>query len=78
MIENKKSQEPRDLIFIISPFDALSIYSALEFVEEKQKISKSLKDSIKTYKRQLNRVISDEQIDDALAEFAVRNLLGKY
>ena len=79
--KNKKlnnSTNPKKIIFIIDPFDALNILTALEFVEERKKTSRSLRDSIREYKKQINDQITNEQIDDANAEFAVRKLLGNY
>ena len=76
--ELKPYKEPRNLVYIFTPFDALTIYSALEYVEERKGISKSLKDAIQAFKRQTNAHITEEQIDDAKAEFEVRHLLGKY
>jgi hypothetical protein len=71
-------QEPQNLIYIINPFDALTIYSALEYVEERKGISRSLKEAIQLFKNQTNSHITDEQINDAKAEFEVRVLLDKY
>ena len=77
----KKESYPGDaknLIYIIKPFDALTIYSALEYVEDHKEISKSLKGSIQEFKKQTEKHITDEQINDAKAEFSVRNLLNNY
>jgi len=76
--ENKAYKEPKNLVVILNPFDALNIYSVLEYVEERKQISESLKQSIRAYKKQIETHISDEQVDDAHAEFEVRHLLGKY
>lgn len=68
----------KNLILIVNPFDALNIFTALEYMEERKKISRSLRGSIQEYKKQINDQITNEQIDDANAEFAVRKLLGNY
>jgi hypothetical protein len=78
--ETKKEgyKEPKNLILIFNPFEALTIYSALEYIEDRKDIKKSLKESIRAYKKQIEDHITNEQIEDAHAEFATRHLLGKY
>lgn len=71
-------KEPKNLIVILDPFDALTIYSALEYVEDKKQISNSLQAAIGKFKKQIETHITDEQVNDAHAEFEVRHLLGKY
>ncbi len=71
-------KEPKNLVVILDPFNALTIYSALEYVEDRKQISKSLKDAIGNFKKQIETHISDGQVEDAHAEFATRHLIGKY
>ena len=76
--KNNGYNEPKNLIVIVTPFDALTLYSALEYVEDKKGISRSLGQAIQEFKKQIEKHITNEQVEDAHAEFATRNLIGTY
>lgn len=68
----------KKIVLLIDPFDALTILSGLEYLEENKQIARSLRASIAEFRGQIEDQITNDQIDDANAEFAVRKLLGNY
>ena len=67
------------VIIVIKPFVALTLFAALETVEQKTiDLPRSLFDSIQEYKTQINKQITTAQVNDAEAELALRQLLGTY
>ena len=73
-----KNNETKNVVLILSPFNALTILAALEVVQENKEITRSLFESIEQFTKQINEHVTTEQVDDAEAEFAVRVLIGTY
>lgn len=70
--------DAKKIILIIEPFDALTLLTGLEYLEENKTIARSLRASIAEYRAQIEDQITHGQIDDANAEFATRKLLDIY
>lgn len=68
----------KNAILILTPFQALEIYAALELLEDQKNTTRALQKAIWEYKKQINEHLTDEQLDDAEAERSVLMLLGKY
>ena len=68
----------KNAILILTPFQALEIYAALELLEDQKNTTRALQKSIWQYKKQINEHLTEEQLDDAEAERSVLMLLGKY
>jgi hypothetical protein len=73
-----KDNQPKNVILILSPFDALNILATLEAIQERNGISNALNSTINEYIKQINKQVTNDQVEDAEAEFALRNLLGTY
>lgn len=73
-----KNNETKNVVLILSPFNALTILAALEVVQGKKDVTRSLFESIEQFTKQINEHVTTEQVDDAEAEFAVRVLIGTY
>ena len=73
-----KDNQPKNVVLILSPFDALNILAALEVIQERKGISNALNSTIDEYIKQINLQVTNDQVEDAEAEFALRNLLGTY
>ena len=73
-----KNNETKNVVLILSPFNALTILAALEVVQENKEVTRSLFESIEQFTKQINEHVTTEQVDDAEAEFAVRVLIGTY
>jgi hypothetical protein len=74
----ENNNQPKNVILILSPFDALNILASLEVIQEQKGISKALNATIDEYIKQINTQVTNDQVEDAEAEFALRNLLGTY
>jgi hypothetical protein len=73
-----KDNQPKNVILILSPFDALNILATLEAIQERNGISNALNSTINEYIKQINKQVTNDQVEDAEAEFALRNLIGTY
>ena len=74
----EKFNQPKNVVLILSPFDALNIFATLETIQERKELSRAINETINEYKKQINKQVTNDQVDDAEAEFALRNLLGTY
>jgi hypothetical protein len=73
-----RNNETKNVVLILSPFNALTILAALEVVQGKKDVTRSLFESIEQFTKQINEHVTTEQVDDAEAELAVRVLIGTY
>jgi hypothetical protein len=73
-----KNNETKNVVLILSPFNALTLFAALEVAQEKKNVTRSLYEAIEQFKEQINKHVTTDQVDDAEAEFAVRVLIGTY
>ena len=71
-------EQTKNVILILTPWEALEILAALEVLDEKKIVTIALKKGINTYKQQIIDHLTDDQLDDAEAERQVLLLLGKY
>lgn len=74
----EKYKEPKNVVLILSPFDALTILATLETIQERKDVKRSLFESIDEFRKQINQQVTTDQVDDANAELAMRILTGTY
>lgn len=71
-------QEPKNVVFILSPFEALTLLATLETIQDRKDVKRSLFEAIDEFKKQINEHVTNEQVDDAQAELAMRILTDSY
>lgn len=79
-MKNGKHEAPNAVI-ILSPYDALNVYSLIEKCEEINgrliAISPDILESLNNYKEQIKNNLSSLQIEDATAEQCAKNLIAQ-
>ena len=73
-----RNNETKNVVLILSPFNALTLLATLEVVQEKKHVTQSLFEAIEQFKEQINKHVTTDQVDDAQAELAVKMLIGTY
>ena len=73
-----KLDETKNVVFILTPFEALTLLATLDTIQERKDVKRSLFESIDEFKKQVNEHVTTDQVDDAQAELAMRILTGTY
>jgi hypothetical protein len=73
-----KFEETKNVVLILTPFDALTLLATLDTIQERKDVKRSLFESIGEFKKQVNEHVTTDQVDDAQAELAMRILTGTY
>jgi len=73
------SDEAKNVIFILTPFEAVNILSAIEILRENKLVpTLSMAKALSAYVNQCNEFITDDQLDDFYAELEMLKLIDKH